>query len=874
MPPKSGPARRFTPRKSVLLPVSSGRTSASSRPPPTATPPPPAAATTTAAATATAASRLSLRDNGQLTSPNIKPNPKAETKSTSGDASSPANPSPIPQGRIKKIVPKPGKKIPGGDQIEKRAVTKLVSAAPVSSLSSSQDAIIPRPKVPAAGGAGAEEQGSVGGGKATAPETLGVVKDKGEDKVSAEAVKVATKAVGSAKVGEPKTRKVLKKRMRIVKKIVKRKVPKRVVPDSKGCEETKGGVSGLNSTEVEKLNSHSYPEMESVTNVDIAKAADKSLEISTDALSPREVGMAGHCVTSSFESEETCKIDCTATLTTENGELNETQRQAEEITEIDSYADRIVGDESENAGELRDSTRGSDSAGIVADENDGNRNLVLEDQLDTMDSKLVKMEVDDHLEDSSGGTIQEGRLYTEEKNDAGLIQPLALSGEMEALERRKRRRTEIFIGGLDKDTKEEDVRKRFEQIGEVKQVRLVKGSDSGKNKGFAFLQFVSAADAKKALEKFSTIEICGKQCGLRPVEGNDTIFLGNINKNWKSEDVLQHLKIAKVQNIDKVIVMANPNNFKQNRGFAFVEFQTTKDAQIAFSKLQKYDLFIKQMKIKVAWAQPLVEPDEEEILKVKSVYAEYLPSSWDEGKARNFFKRFGEIESITLAKNLPSSWRKDYAFINYSTREAALACIEAFTHEQVDDSGSKVAVKVSLAKPKVKQSKPVSNTIGKEHVNEKRITSNFVMVHEPLNKEEQTSKNLQGIRVDRTSTTTDELLRLLRQQAREGQPQPGGSAVNHHHALAGSKRPFSALGLNAIFSEPRALPRSYPETSHLYGSTSAVSSRVDTLSLPYYQRQRMGYTHELPSGFQEKPPLKPREQPPSYVARSGMYQRF
>lgn len=75
---------------------------------------------------------------------------------------------------------------------------------------------------------------------------------------------------------------------------------------------------------------------------------------------------------------------------------------------------------------------------------------------------------------------------------------------------------------------------------------------------------------------------------------------------------------------------------------------------------------------------------------MKSVYAEYLPYSWDEEKVKDCFCKFGEIENVVLAKDMPSSRRKDFAFVNYTTREAALACIEAFNREQIDDEGSKV----------------------------------------------------------------------------------------------------------------------------------------------------------------------------------------
>lgn len=72
------------------------------------------------------------------------------------------------------------------------------------------------------------------------------------------------------------------------------------------------------------------------------------------------------------------------------------------------------------------------------------------------------------------------------------------------------------------------------------------------------------------------------------------------------------------------------------------------------------------------------------------MYVEYLPLSWGEEKVSNYFKEFGEIENVVLARNLHSSKRKDFAFINFRTREDALRCIESCNHEMLSDEGSKV----------------------------------------------------------------------------------------------------------------------------------------------------------------------------------------
>lgn len=91
-----------------------------------------------------------------------------------------------------------------------------------------------------------------------------------------------------------------------------------------------------------------------------------------------------------------------------------------------------------------------------------------------------------------------------EGDDEGLVQ----SRELEALERR-RRKTEIFLGGLDKDIEEEDIKKVFAEVGDVVAVRLFRHNTytTGNNKGYAFVRYGSAANAKKALEKYPTVEV-------------------------------------------------------------------------------------------------------------------------------------------------------------------------------------------------------------------------------------------------------------------------------------------------------------------------------------------------------------------------------
>ena len=77
--------------------------------------------------------------------------------------------------------------------------------------------------------------------------------------------------------------------------------------------------------------------------------------------------------------------------------------------------------------------------------------------------------------------------------------------------------------------------------------------------------------------------------------------------------ILQDIGIEKM---DSMTLMADPTDPNCNRGFAFLDFATNKDAQIALKKLQKKDAFGKGHLVKVAWAEPFNNPDEEEMQKV------------------------------------------------------------------------------------------------------------------------------------------------------------------------------------------------------------------------------------------------------------------
>jgi hypothetical protein len=59
----------------------------------------------------------------------------------------------------------------------------------------------------------------------------------------------------------------------------------------------------------------------------------------------------------------------------------------------------------------------------------------------------------------------------------------------------------LFVGSLDFDANEDDLRQLFSQDGEVLSVRLIVERDSGHSKGYGYVDFKTADGLKKALER-------------------------------------------------------------------------------------------------------------------------------------------------------------------------------------------------------------------------------------------------------------------------------------------------------------------------------------------------------------------------------------
>jgi RNA recognition motif-containing protein len=74
----------------------------------------------------------------------------------------------------------------------------------------------------------------------------------------------------------------------------------------------------------------------------------------------------------------------------------------------------------------------------------------------------------------------------------------------------------IFVGNLDFNTSEDELRQLFEVHGQVDRVSIMTDRDTGRSRGFGFVEMASAEDGEKAIAALN-----GSQVGGRTLNVNE-----------------------------------------------------------------------------------------------------------------------------------------------------------------------------------------------------------------------------------------------------------------------------------------------------------------------------------------------------------------
>jgi len=70
--------------------------------------------------------------------------------------------------------------------------------------------------------------------------------------------------------------------------------------------------------------------------------------------------------------------------------------------------------------------------------------------------------------------------------------------------------TNIYVGNLSFNASDDDVRSAFEQYGEVTSVNIIMDRETGRSRGFAFVEMSDGENAKEAIDNLNGAAISGR----------------------------------------------------------------------------------------------------------------------------------------------------------------------------------------------------------------------------------------------------------------------------------------------------------------------------------------------------------------------------
>ncbi|KAI8604798.1 hypothetical protein EDD21DRAFT_190666 [Dissophora ornata] len=156
----------------------------------------------------------------------------------------------------------------------------------------------------------------------------------------------------------------------------------------------------------------------------------------------------------------------------------------------------------------------------------------------------------------------------------------------------------VFVGGLSWNVDNDWLRTEFAECGEILDVRVITDRDSGRSKGFAYVEFANAEGANAALA-LAGKEIDGrairvdlsesrpkKEAGAKSFnnaptgDASDTLFVGNLSFNATEDDIR-----GAFAECGEIISIRLPTDREtgQPKGFGYVQFSSVDEAKAAIA---------------------------------------------------------------------------------------------------------------------------------------------------------------------------------------------------------------------------------------------------------------------------------------------------
>jgi cold-inducible RNA-binding protein len=80
----------------------------------------------------------------------------------------------------------------------------------------------------------------------------------------------------------------------------------------------------------------------------------------------------------------------------------------------------------------------------------------------------------------------------------------------------------LYVGNFSYGTTEDDLQRLFSQVGSVESIAMVTDRDTGRSRGFAFVEMSSKSEGEAAIAKFNGSELDGRSLTVSEAKPRET----------------------------------------------------------------------------------------------------------------------------------------------------------------------------------------------------------------------------------------------------------------------------------------------------------------------------------------------------------------
>ncbi|QRW27494.1 RNA recognition motif protein [Rhizoctonia solani] len=245
----------------------------------------------------------------------------------------------------------------------------------------------------------------------------------------------------------------------------------------------------------------------------------------------------------------------------------------------------------------------------------------------------------------------------------------------------------LYVGELDHTVSEAMLFEIFNMIGPVASIRVCRDAVTRRSLGYAYVNYLNAADGERALDQLNYSIIKNRPCrimwsqrdpALRKT-GQGNIFIKNLDEAIDNKAL--HDTFAAFGNVLSCKVATDETG--KSRGYGYVHYETAESAEAAIKAVNRMLLNDKQVFVghHISRKERQSQIDEARA-QFTNIYVKNLDTDITEAEFRVMFEEFGNITSAVLQTDNEGKSR-GFGFVNYENHEEAERAVNEMHEKEI-----------------------------------------------------------------------------------------------------------------------------------------------------------------------------------------------